>query len=48
MLSLLLNVLKEYLDWVAAVAIALFALSHAGKLITLLLDKLYQVFIQQS
>ena len=48
MLSLLLNVLNQYLEWVGTVAIAVFALRHAGKLIALLLDKLYQIFIQQS
>jgi hypothetical protein len=48
MLSLLPNVLKEYLEWVGTVAFAVFALRHAGKLIALLLDMLYQMFIQQS
>jgi hypothetical protein len=48
MLSLLLNVLKECLEWVAAVAIAVFAFRRAGKLIALVLDNLYHLFIRQS
>jgi hypothetical protein len=48
MVWLLLNDLKEHLEWFAAVGIMVVAFRHAGRLIAFLLDKLYQVFIQQS
>jgi hypothetical protein len=48
MVPLLLNDLKEYLEWLAAVAIVVFAFRHAGRIIAFVLDKLYQIFIQQS
>ena len=48
MVPVVTNDIREYLVWLAAVAIAVFAFRHAGRLIAFLLDKLYQLFIQQS
>lgn len=48
MIPIASNDLREYLVWLLAVGIVVLGFRNAGKLIAFLLDKLYQIFIQQS
>lgn len=42
------NDFKEYLVWAVALVIAVLGFSHARSFIVFVLDKLYQIFIQNN
>lgn len=48
MLSAPINDFKEYLVWLIAFAIVLVGFRHAREFVAFVLDKLYQIFIQNN
>jgi len=42
------NDLREYVVWLIAIVIVAFGFRHAREIIAFVLDKLYQVFIQNN
>jgi len=42
------NDLKEYLVWLMALAVVVAGLRHAKEVVAFILDKLYQIFIQDN
>ena len=48
MLSGASNDLKEYLVWLMALAVVVVGARHAKEVIAFILDKLYQIFIQDN
>lgn len=42
------NDLKEYFVWLIAIVVVAFGFRHAREMIAFVLDKLYQVFIQNN
>lgn len=48
MLPVTSNDFKEYLVWLLAFAVVVFGFRHAKEVVAFVLDKLYQLFIQNN
>ena len=48
MIPIAANDFREFLVWLVSAAIVVLGFRYVGRVIAFLLDKLYQIFIQQS
>ena len=48
MLPVTTNEFKEYLVWLLTLGVVIFGFRHAKEIVAFVLDKFYQVFIQNS